>query len=314
MSLQAVRRPVPRAGRRRNLYPLFFLAPYLFGLVAFNLLPVVFTLGISFTKWNGFSEMSFVGFNNYVHLLTRDTRFWGSLGNTFVLMALSIPVTLFLALVFGYLLTGRQLYGKRVFQTALFTPYITTPVAVGIIFALLFDQRYGLVNQLLSVFELSGAPIYWLGQPWSARVVLAIMLIWRYLGYDTVLFMAGMSMISEEVYDAARVDGANGLQVFFRITLPMLKGILIFVVITSMIGGFQLFDEPSLLFNGGFSGSFPYGGPKKSCLTLSMFFYEESYKNLNYGFGAAIAYGMFLVISAFSFLSMRLMTGGKQND
>lgn len=307
----AAGRPVKK---KRNWYPVFFLAPYFIGLVAFSLLPVIFTFFISFTRWDGFGHMEFIGLQNYVHMLTGDDRFFKSLFNTVVMMGMSIPITLVLALVFAYILSGKAVYGKRALQTGVFLPYVTTPVAIGIIFALLFDQRYGFINQFFTMIGVMKTPVFWLGNEWTARLVLALILVWRYVGYDTVLFMAGMSMISDEIYDAAKIDGANSAQVFLRITLPMLKGILIFVIITSLIGGFQLFDEPKLLFNGSLSGNFAFGGPKNAALTLSMFFYNEAYNNFNYGFGAAISYGMFVVISIFSFISMKLMTRGDRSD
>ncbi|MDR1272332.1 MAG: sugar ABC transporter permease [Clostridiales Family XIII bacterium] len=279
-------------------------------MLVFWILPILFTFAISFTKWDGFNAMQFIGIENYKHLFLEDGRFFKSLFNTVVIMGLSIPVTLVLALIFAYILSGKALYAKRFLQLGVFLPYIMTPVAVGIIFALLFDQHYGFVNRILMYLHIIQSPLPWLGNEWLARITLAIALIWMYCGYQMILLMSGMSMISEDVYDAARIDGANTRQVFFRITLPLLKGVLVFVVITSLIGGFQLFDEPLLLFNSSLSGKFPIGGPDNAALTMSLFFYNESYTNFNFGYGAAISYMMFVVIALISFVSMKIMDRG----
>jgi ABC-type sugar transport system permease subunit len=122
-----------------------------------------------------------------------------------------------------------------------------------------------------------------------------------------------MAMIPEDLYEAARIDGANEIQVFFRITIPNLKGVFVFVVITSLIGGLQLFDEPLMLFNGSLSGKFPIGGPDNAALTMSLFFYNESYKNYNFGYGASIAYAMFAIIAIITFISMKIMTKGEDD-
>ena len=296
-----------------NIYPAVFLSPYIIGVLAFSILPILFTLVISFTKWNGFGEMEFVDFQNYFRLFSQDTRFVKSLYNTLLIMVLSIPLTLVIGLLVAYIL-NRSLVGlKRFFQVSIFAPYITTPIAIGIMFALLFDGRYGFINQLIIHLGIIEKGINWFGEPNFARIALAIVLIWKYSGYTAILLMAGMSMISDDIYEAAKIDGANNLKILVKITLPLLKNIMVFVIITSIIGGLQLFEEPFILFKSGFSGNMQYGGPDAACLTMSMFFYDEAFTNMHLGYGAAVAYAMFAVIAILTFFSMKVRGKGKKN-
>jgi cellobiose transport system permease protein len=150
-------------------------------------------------------------------------------------------------------------------------------------------------------------PIYWLGYPWSARAVVMILLTWQGFGYMMVMFLAGLSTIPAELYEAAKIDGARWKDAFFKITIPMLRPIMTFVLITGIINGLRLFDGPMLLFS---SEGQPVGGPEHAVETVVMNFYWAAFRNFQFGYGAAIAYGLFMVIFVFSFISMRLMNKG----
>jgi len=297
--------------RKRNMTPYVFIAPFLIILVVFHLAPILFTFVISFTRWDGLSPMKFAGLANYSRLLFRDNRFFLTIYNTFIIMLLSMPVNIAFALVISHLMNSRLMRFRRFFQLSNFLPYITTPVAIGLIWAILFDWKYGTINRILVNTGLVGEPVNWLGNPGFARVVLALIIIWKNYGYLSVLFLAGISAISMEIYEAAIVDGATSLQTFFRITIPLLKPVLTFVIVTGVIGGLQLFEEPFLLFSGGLTGPQPFGGPELACLTMVMNFYDAAFQYFDFGFGAAIAYGMFLVIAVFSFASLKMMMRGE---
>lgn len=306
-------RPNPIANKKNkklgHANPFLFLAPFLIILVVFQLAPVLFTLALSFARWDGISPMTFTGLANYERLF-KDSRFYLTIFNTFLIMLLSMPVNIAFALLISHIMNSKLIRFKRFFQLSNFLPYITTPVAIGLIWAILFDWKYGTINRILTGMGLIPEPVNWLGGPMFARVVLALIVIWKNYGYLSVLFLAGISAISNEIYEAAIVDGANSRQTFFRITIPLLKPVLIFVTVTGIIGGLQLFDEPFLLFQGGLTGPQPYGGPKLACLTMVMNFYDAAFQYFDMGYGAAIAYGMFLIIAVFSFTSLKLMTRG----
>jgi ABC-type sugar transport system permease subunit len=285
------------------------IIPYFLLYFAFSLFPVLFTFVISLTDWNGFGEIKFIGISNYVRLFFQDPTFYQSLYNTVFVMVFSIPIQLALGLMVAVVLKDYFRRTRNSFQLINFLPYITTPVAVGILFQILFDWKAGTVNAALVSVNFIKDPIYWLGHAWSARLVTIILLVWKLFGYKMVMFLAGLSTIPEELYDAAKIDGASWWQSFYRITLPMLQPIMTFVLITSIINGLRLFDEPQLLF---MSEAQPIGGPDHAVETVVMNFYYAAFRNFNFGYGSAIAYGLFMVIFVFSFISMRLMNKGNE--
>ncbi len=201
-------------GRRKisnKVWPLLFAAPFVITYLLFNLYPVIYSFILSLHSWNGIGEKAFVGFGNYVKIFTRDVLFLKSVGNTVLIMAIATPTAIFSGLVLAYLLFNLK-KGKRLFQTINFFPYITTPVAIGFIFSYLFDYSGGYVNQLLTTTGLLGEKYYWLEHVWSARTIVILMIIWRNLGYYMTIYLSGMTAISSEVYEAAKIDGASFLQ------------------------------------------------------------------------------------------------------
>lgn len=286
--------------------PYFLLAPYFLLYLAFGLFPILFSLVISFTKWDGISDMSFIGLSNYIRIFTNDSLFYQSLFNTFLVIVITIPVEIILGLLLAVFLKDFFRKSRNALQLINFLPYITTPVAIGIIFQILFDWKNGSVNALLGKLGIDA--VYWLGLPWAARLVVIIMQSWTSYGYKMVLFLSGLSTIPEELYESAKIDGAKWKDSFLHITLPMLRPIMLFVVTTSIINGFRLFDEPQLLFQ---SDSQPIGGPEHAVLTVVMRYYDVAFHNFDFGYGSAIAYSLFIVISIFSFFSMKVMNRGE---
>ncbi len=289
--------------RKRKLAPYLMLLPYFAAFFAFHVFPILFSFAISFTNWNGISaEKEFIGIANYARALTKDSFFFLSLKNTLILTALIIPGQVLIGLLMACLL--KDFIGSRwrgALQLANFLPYITTSVALAIIFQLMFDWKNGIVNGILGLFGQEA--IYWLGKPLPTRAVVVIMEIWKNYGYAMIMYMAGLSTIPEELYEAAKIDGAGWSKCFRYITIPMLRPIFAFTITTGMIGVLNLFDGPQLLFS---SINQPLGGPGRSVLTIMIRFYEASFLNFEFGYGASIAYLFFLLVTVLSGLLVRL--------
>ena len=288
-------------------WPYIFLLPYFIFYFMFFIFPTIYSFLISLTDWDsvvGAANRNFVGFVNYVKLFTRDKLFYKSLSNTFMFMIIYIPI-----LILGGLLLAVLLYKlkktSRLFQTINVLPYITTPVAIGIIFSFLFDWSTGIINNILIQTGILEEGINWLGSGTTARLVVILLIVWKNLGYYLLIYLAGLSTIPEDISEAAMVDGANKFQVFWRITVPYLKPITIFLVLTSIISGFQLFDEPYLLFSNINSS---VGEPERSCLTSMIYFFDQTFKSsTRLGYGAAVSYGIFVIVLIVSMIVSKIV-------
>ena len=280
-----------------------------------SLYPMLYSLQLSFFDWNGIGTKTFVGLQNYITLFTKDPLFWKALKNTVILMAFSTPITVFLGLVVAYLLFDIS-RGKRLYQTVNFFPYITTPVAIGFIFSYLFDWQSGYANKLLTSIGILDEPFYWLNSETASKVIIVIMIVWRYLGYYMTIYLAAMTSMPMEVYEAAAVDGASNLKIFTRITIPMLRHTTVFLVITSMIGGLQMFEEPKLLFSGWAAlGGAQTGGPGNTALTVVWKFYNDAFNlDSKLGYGSAIAYSLFMIIMLFSIIGFKITGRGEKES
>lgn len=301
---------------KRHCWPYLFVTPFFLFFFAFNLFPLAYTFFVSLTNWDSLflDERQFIGLANYINLFTNNPYFYKSLWNTVIFMVGYIPLIILLGMFLAVGLFNLPRF-KRMFQTLNLLPYITTPVAIGFIFSILFDWSSGLVNRLLTAAQIIPEGINWLGTGNLARLVVILMIFWRNLGYYLMIYLTGLTGIPPELSEAALVDGASKRQLFFHITLPFLKPITIFLVVTSIIGGFQLFDEPFLLFSGGLAGNGTQvvGGPERACLTTVWFFYDTAFQSTSkYGLSAAIAYGLFLFILAFSILSFKVFNRGEE--
>jgi len=298
--------------RGEKVWPYIFTLPFIILYFTFNIYPIMFSLYTSFTSWDGIGTMTFVGLKNYSRLLTKDPYFFKSIWNTIVIMLEALPLCIILGLLLAVFLFSLKKW-KRVFQTVNFLPYVTTPVAIGLIFALQFDWTTGVINKVLLSAGLIHTEINWLGNPQLARVVVALMVIWKNIGYIMVIYLSGLSTVPAELYEAAKVDGASAVQNFFKITIPMIRPITVFIVITSLIGGLQMFDEPSLLFTGTVSGASAAGGPDRSCLTAVWNFYDVTFKSTTqFGYGSAIAYSIFMIIIIFSVINFIILNRGDE--
>lgn len=285
-----VRRTTRRSPAVRSSYGYLFIAPFFIVFAIFQLYPILYSLYLSFTDWDGFSAPAFVGLDNYERLVN-DQFFFRSIRNTLLIWVISIVPQLPLALTLAFILNERFVRGKHFFRAVFFFPNIVTPVTIGVLFSLLFDWQTGAANRLLLALNLVDEPINWLGEPSLARILVAAVMTWQWFGYNMLLYIAGLQSIPDDLPEAARVDGANGFQVAIGIMMPLLRPVILFTVVTSVIGGLQVFDVPFTL-----TGT----GPDNSTLTMVMFLYQTAFERSQYGYGAAIAYAIFVFIAVIS--------------
>lgn len=293
----------------RVFWPTVFLAPFVICFLLFNLFPILYSFYMSTLDWAGYNEKVQIGFANFVRIFTKDKLFWESVWNTLKIGLMGFPIALILGLIFAAVLSNVKRF-KSGLQTANFLPYITTPVAIGMIFTFIFEEHVGIFNKLIEF--LGGDAVNFIGTAKWAPVVIAFMSVWRNTGYFMTMYLAGITSISEDLYEAAKIDGASTLQCFFKITVPLLKSVTTFLVITSTIYMFQMFDEANLLFTN--QSSSTVGGPEQSCLTIVWNFYNQAFgSNPRMGYASAMACVLFAIIAVVSVIGLRLMNG-KEDD
>lgn len=278
----------------KSAFGYLFISPFFIGYTLVGLIPILYTFYLSLTKWDGFTDPIYVGAANYERLLN-DSFFWQTIGNTLIIWIFSIVPQLILALLLALILHEKFIRGKHFFRAVFFFPHIITPITLGVMFALLFDWQTGSVNKLLLDIGLIRDPVFWFNNPWWSRIIAAAVICWQYFGFNLIVFVAGMQSIPAEVFEAAEVDGATKRQKALRVTLPMLRPVFLFTFITSVIGGLQLFDAPLMLGD----------GPNNTARTMIMYLYQTAFKAFDYSYGAAIAYGIFVIILIFTAITAR---------
>ncbi len=297
-----------RIGRKQ--FPYIALLPYLLLYFAFSAFPLIATLGISMTDWTIGAEINLVGMGNFITLVT-DARFLTSLVNIFIFVLGIVPIEIFVGLIIANILTDRRMIGKNVFRVINFLPYLLIPAAAGVIFGQFFGRQTGIINRLLTACGLFSEPVFWTGQTWPARIMTIFIVLWKYCGYTSLFFIAGITNIDRSVYEAAELDGVTPVQKMFSITLPMLKPVMNFVALTTTINTFQLFDELVMLFSTT-NGRVTVGGPSNAVLTPIWLMYDTAFSNVpRYGYAAAIAVATFIVIAIVSFVVGKL-TGSRE--
>ena len=227
--------------------------------------------------------------------LVRTPLFWSSLENTFYFALVGGPLTIAVSLGAALLLNAKLVRWRSLFRTIYFTPFVTTLVAVAIVWRYLYHTRYGLLNYAIGALGI--APIDWLGDPHWAMPAIIVMAVWKNFGYNMLIFIAGLQSIPEELYDAANVDGAGPVGRFRNVTLPMLGPTLLFVGVITMIGYFQLFAEPYVMTQ---------GGPLRSTMSVVLLMYEEGFRWWRLGYAAAIAFVLFIVILIATMIQIRI--------
>ena len=298
--------------RKIKKWPYLFLAPFVLSYLAFFLYPIAYSFVISLYRWNVLEpDHIFLGLGNYAKLFTTDPFFMKSVLNTVKIMGFTIPLLLLVGVLLARFLFEEKIHGRRFFQTANFLPYITTPVAVAIIFNLMFDQKVGIVNELLVKLGIFDAGINWLAAPpFMQQGMLILMLVWEFAGYYMLMYLAGMSAIPGDIYEAAMVDGASKFRIFRSITLPLLKNTTVFLTITSIISMFQLMDQPYLLLRG--FGQSTVQSLERPLMTVMVNFMDQSLSLGRFGYGASITYGLFVIIALFSFFGIGLSRIGEK--
>jgi cellobiose transport system permease protein len=297
--------PAPRAphGVLRHWRLYAAISPFYLLFLCFGLIPVGFSLYLSFHRWDGLGRMEFAGLSQYTYLLG-DSEFWSSIGTTLVIWAMATFPTIVLAMVTAVLLNSAVRF-KNVYRFAYFLPNVTSVVAVAIIFGSVFSTNFGLANALFRAVGLD--QVAWLNTPWGIRVAIATLMIWQWTGYNAIIFLAGLQTIPTELYEAARMDGANPVQTFFRITLPLMRPVLLFVLVVSTVTGLQSFTEPQVLLQTTSNDSTFAGGPGHAGRTMVLYFFQQTFDNNDFGYGAAVAWGIFLVVVLFSIINWRLV-------
>jgi len=278
--------------------PYVFVAPFFVVFAIFGVFPLVYTGWVSLHDWHLIGDHTFVGFANYTELFA-DPDFWNAVANTFGIFLIATVPQLLVALMIANLL-NRALRARTMFRMGVLVPTVTSVAAVGVVFGQLFARDVGLVNYLLTSIGIER--IDWQADRLSSWIAIATMVDWRWTGYNALILLGAMQAIPRDLYDAASVDGAKPWQQFWRITVPLLRPTLVFVVIVATIGGLQLFTEPVIFGFGRMQG-----GTLGQFQTITMYMYENAFQRFQYGYGSAIAWTLFAMVVVISLLNVAVV-------
>lgn len=281
-----------RSQRKESVAAFLFLLPNLAGFLLLTALPVLASFVLSFFEWKLLAPPTFIGLANFKEMLA-DPLFWKSIFNTGYFVFVKVPVTVALGLFLAVIL-NRRIIGRGFIRTVLFLPVICSAVSVALIWQPLFEQSSGLLNGIVHFFGGKGVP--WLTTTrWAMPSVIGVA-VWKEVGYVMVIFLAGLQGIPRVYYEAARVDGANVFQEFFRITVPLISPTTFFVMVTSIIGAFQVFDLTTILTQ---------GGPGNATNTIVMYIFQSAFRNFRMGYASAMAMALFVIIMTFTLIQNR---------
>jgi len=278
--------------------PYLFVLPFFLIFCTFMLYPLLKSVYLAFTCTNGPRSIVWVGWDNF-NYLCRDRNFWIAVRNTLVYAAASIVLQLPCSMGLALLLHRQWLRGRTLLRFAFFAPYLCGQVFVAVLFSVLFVPRFGLINRLLQLVSGHGLELRWLGEPSLVMPALIIVTLWLYTGFNMIYFLAALQNVDQGLYEAADIDGANAWQKFRHVTMPGIKPIVVFVVVMSTIGSFQLFELPFVLLNNG-------SGVNQAGLTIVMYLYQTGFETGNLGYAAAIGWVLVLLIMSISALQLRL--------
>ena len=266
----------PSVGRRmRKALPIYAaLSPYFFLFLVFAAIPMVFTLLLAFTDWSGLGSANFVGLENFRYLIS-DHLFYKSLGNTLILWAMGTIPTLIIATIVALMLNKTMRFSTT-YRVIYLVPNITSMVAMGILFSSIFSSQFGLANAVRNL--LGQENIAWLQSEWGIKIAISSLTVWSFVGYNALLILAGLQAIDKTQYEAAAIDGANGWQTFFHVTLPQLRAIVLFITLMSTIGSLQSFTEAQVLTSSQSAGAASAGGVNNSGLTMVLYFYSVAFQ------------------------------------
>ncbi|WP_407565098.1 carbohydrate ABC transporter permease [Streptomyces sp. 184] len=284
--------------------PYAFISPFFLFFAAFGLFPLLYTAWASLhrVELTAPTDMEWAGLHNYTRLF-EDHFFWNSLWVTFTLAVLSTVPQLLMAMGLAHLL-NYKMRASSFFRVAMLAPYATSVAAATLVFAMLYGRDYGLINWFFGLFGVD--EIDWKSGDWTSKIAISTIVIWRWTGYNTLIYLAAMQAVPHDLYESAALDGASRWKQFRYVTIPSLRPTILFTVVVSTIGSVQLFGEP-LLFEEGAGAS---GGPDHQFQTLGLYLYEQGWRNLHLGRAAAIAWVMFLILVVigivFGLISRRL--------
>ncbi|MFP5105319.1 carbohydrate ABC transporter permease [Neobacillus sp. C211] len=282
--------------RRESLSGVLFIAPEFIGIIGLGVFPLLFSLYLSFTEWNlvgGLKAIHFIGLDNFINVF-QDKVFYQALKNNFIFSLVYVPVSIGLSLIIAVLISS-AVYFKGFFKVAFFVPYISTMVAVATVFSVLFHPSLGVINKVLHSIGISNPPD-WFGSTDSALWAIIIIAVWNVVGYNVVIYIAGLTGVSAELYESAQIDGANKIQQFFHITVPMLGPTTLFLLITSIVNSFKVFDLIAFLTE---------GGPNNSTNVLVYYIYQEGFQNFRMGYASALSWVLFVIVAVITLVTAR---------
>jgi cellobiose transport system permease protein len=267
----------------------WFLSPFFALFAVFGLLPIVFTIAVSFMNWDLLGDPEWAGIDNYV-MLIQDPQFYQSLGNTLSIFAFSSLPQLATALLLAVVLNQKSLKLRIFWRTVMLFPFITSTVAVALVFGAMFSDNGGMMNWALGFLGIG--PVSWHSDTFAGHLAIAAMVNWRWTGYNALIFLAALQSIPEELYEAAELDGASKISQFFNVTIPQIRPTLFFALTTSTIGGLQIFAEPFQFGGGSYSG-----GSDSQFSTLTLYMFNQAFMQMKLGYSSAVAVGLFLIIA-----------------
>ena len=295
--------PLPEAKQARGrvlrwyswerLAPYAFISPFFILFAVFGAFPILYSLWISFHDWHGLKPGNFVGLDNYVTMLA-DSQFHVAVTNTLIIGFTYVPLMIVLSLSFAAIL-NRPIFLRNFYRTVYFLPVITSLVVVGVLFGFIFGSVYSPLMSLLGLIGVQARSL--LGEPWFVKPAIVFMILWRWTGYNMVIMLAGLQGIPDELYDAGRIDGADGIQAFRYITVPMMSRVIAFAAILSTIGMFNMFDEVYMVAG-------VNGGVQSSGLVTGVLIYRTAFQTFKFGYASAIAYSVALIIVVLSLLQL----------
>jgi multiple sugar transport system permease protein len=282
---------------RETMVAWIFIFPSLVGFITFYAVPAARGLLISFTNWDMLTSAKYVGLGNYVRMF-QDADFWNALKVTSLFVFWNISIQTILALFLAVIMS--RLTQSNLVRSILLLPWLLSNIVVGLLWSWLLDPTLGIVNVVIKLLGMKS--VAFLGIPQTAIPTLAMITIWRYLGYTALLIFAGMQTIDLTIYEAAAVDGANEWDMFWQITLPLMRPVLAFVMVTSIVGSFQIFDIVAITTR---------GGPINATKVFNWLIYEHAFQRFNMGYATALSVVLFLILVVISFAQMRLYRAGE---
>ncbi|GIN57129.1 carbohydrate ABC transporter permease [Lederbergia ruris] len=284
---------------KMKMIPFFFIMPAVLLLIVFSFLPILVAAGISFTDMDllglaDWSQINFTGFENYIELF-KDEEFRQAIYNTFFYVIIGVPLAVGSSFIIAFLLNFVSNWLSSFFRVVFYMPSVTNIVAIAVIWGFLYNNEYGLFNYLLSLFDIGAVP--WLESTSIAKLSLILLAVWKSNGVSMLIFLAALQSIPKMYYEAAEIDGANRWQKLTKITIPSVSFATFFVVVTTMIGWFQFFEEPFVMTQ---------GGPLNSTNSMALFVYQEGFQYNEFGYGAAASFVLFAIIIVVTIVQFKI--------